>query len=380
MERAVGLKMDVPRVDPMELNCAAIDQIAAIGEAQKTELISVLCKRIERLETERNINSQVYQAFRDLENRYHALIENIPDVVFSLDEWGNFMTVNNASSFIGYAPDELIGTPFVDIVYPDDQHYAVGTYFEAVADRKNVAKSIQFRILSKDGEAKWIEANCATLFTEQGEFIIHEGVARDITNSINKQQILLKEQEALEAQILSRTKELMQINAELQRQITERAAAERALLEREEALELEKANLKEANTALKVLLKRREMDKQALEEQVLHNIKKLVVPYLNKMQKEIADEKHKIYLSIVESNLIDITCGFSRRLSFEFYGLSTSELKVANFIRQGKKTREIAEVLGLSVRTVEAFRQSIRQKLRLQNKKVNLRTFLMSIT
>lgn len=360
-------------------DCRRMEEIGAYGDSQKDGLINSLYERIEHLETERNVNNQVYRAFRDLENRYHCLIENIPDVVFSLDEWGNFVTVNKAAAFIGYTPDELIGTPFMDIVYPEDQSYAVGTYLEAVAERRNVSKTIQFRLISKDGEPRWIEANCATLFNEKGEFLIHEGVARDITSIINKQQNLLKEQESLEAQVLSRTRELMQINAELQRQITERVAAEKALLEREKALELEKANLKEANTALKVLLKRREMDKEALEEQVLHNIKKLVVPYLNKLQKEISNEKHKIYLSIIESNLIDITCGFSRRLSFEYYGLSTSELKVANFIRQGKKTREIAEVLGLSVRTVEAFRQSIRQKLRLQNKKVNLRTFLMSI-
>ncbi|MBI5552222.1 MAG: helix-turn-helix transcriptional regulator [Desulfobacterales bacterium] len=173
--------------------------------------------------------------------------------------------------------------------------------------------------------------------------------------------------------------ELTQANEALQRKIDDRFITEKALRDREAELEMEKTNLQEANTALKVLLKRREEDKRALEEQVMYNVKKLVLPFLGKVQKENLDERQKSFLGIVEANLRDITCGFSRRLSLAYYGLTTSELKVANFIRQGKKNREIAELLNLSVRTVEAYRQAIRNKLRLQNKKVNLRTFLMSI-
>jgi DNA-binding CsgD family transcriptional regulator len=173
--------------------------------------------------------------------------------------------------------------------------------------------------------------------------------------------------------------ELTRANEELQRKIDEGLLSEKALRDREHELEMEKTHLQEANTALKVLLKRREEDKRALEERVMYNIKKLVLPFLSKLQKESLDERQQSYLGIVEANLMDITGGFSRRLSLAYYGLSTSELKVANFVRQGKKNREIAHLLNLSVRTVEAYRQAIRNKLRLQNKKMNLRTFLMSI-
>jgi DNA-binding CsgD family transcriptional regulator len=43
------------------------------------------------------------------------------------------------------------------------------------------------------------------------------------------------------------------------------------------------------------------------------------------------------------------------------------------------KNRQIAELLGLSVRTVEAYRMSIRDKLKLHHKKVNLCTYLKSM-
>ena len=97
------------------------------------------------------------------------------------------------------------------------------------------------------------------------------------------------------------------------------------------------------------------------------------------MRDNTTDERQKAYLNIIETNLNDITSAFSRRLSMDYYDLTISELKVANFIKQGRKTREIAELLGLSSRTVEAFRMSIRKKVRIHNKKVNLRTFLMSM-
>ena len=143
---------------------------------------------------------------------------------------------------------------------------------------------------------------------------------------------------------------------------------------------MEKANLQEANTALKVLLKRREMDKRALEEQVMYNVKKMLMPYLEKIGKKISNERKQAYLTIIETNLNDITNSFAKRMSIEFFDLTHSELKVANLIRQGKKNAEIATLLGISIRTVEAYRLGIRQKMGLQNKKVNLRTFLVNFT
>ena len=136
----------------------------------------------------------------------------------------------------------------------------------------------------------------------------------------------------------------------------------------------------EANTALRVLLKRREMDKRELEEQVLYNVKELVQPYLDKLKLDAKDIRNKAFISIIESNLNDITSAFSRRLAIDFYDLTKSELKVASFIRQGKRSHQIADILGLSVRTVEAYRNSIRRKLRIKKRKINLRTFLLSIS
>ncbi len=287
--------------------------------------------------------------------------------------------VNKAVNAFGYSVDELVGTFFANLIYHEDRDYTTRGFFDIAAQRQNLAHSQKFRIVTKSGDLRWMEANCSIHFTLSGDFIWQEGVCRDITETVHAQHALMKTQNSLEEEVRKRTSELTHATLGLQKEILERRETERALRERERDLEQEKANLQEANTALKVLLKRRELDKRAFEEQVLHNVQKLVLPYLKLLSAEVADERQTTYLQIVETNLNDITAGFSRRLSVEYARLTKTEIKVADFIRHGMKNRQIAELLGLSVRTVEAYRMSIRDKLKLHHKKVNLCTYLKSM-
>jgi len=161
--------------------------------------------------------------------------------------------------------------------------------------------------------------------------------------------------------------------------ITEQKQTENALKKREEELETKSSNLEEANIALKVLLKRREEDKTELEEKILLNIKELVIPYLEKLKKNILDEKQKIYVSILESNLNDITSSFSHRLSSKFLNFTPTEIQVANLLQQGKTSKEIAELTNSSPKAVSFHRENIRRKLGLRNKKINLKSYLLSL-
>ena len=58
--------------------------------------------------------------------------------------------------------------------------------------------------------------------------------------------------------------------------------------------------------------------------------------------------------------------------------LTPREIQVAELIKEGKTTKEIAAMFNLSNSTVECFRDNIREKLDIKNKKVNLRSFLLS--
>jgi len=153
-----------------------------------------------------------------------------------------------------------------------------------------------------------------------------------------------------------------------------------ALREREKDLEIKTSNLEEANAAFKVLLKRRDEDKIELEEKVLSNVKELVVPYLEKLEKTGLDASQKTYLSILESNLNEIISPFLRKLSSKYFSLSPTEIQVANLVKLGKTTKEIAESLISSTRAIEFHRNNLRNKLGLKNKKANLRSYLLSLT
>ena len=152
-----------------------------------------------------------------------------------------------------------------------------------------------------------------------------------------------------------------------------------ALKQREKELEVKTATLEEMNSALKVLLKRREEDREELEEKILFNVKELVVQYVQKLRGTPLDGRQKGYLDVLESNLNDIISPFSRALSSQLLNLTPVEIQVADLVRQGKRTKEMADLLNVSERTVEFHRQNIRKKLGLREKKANLRTRIMSL-
>jgi len=161
--------------------------------------------------------------------------------------------------------------------------------------------------------------------------------------------------------------------------ITDQMKSKEALAARGRELASRSDSLSEVNTALKVLLKKRDEDRRALEEKVLYNVKSLIRPYLSKMKQSGLNAKQKAYLDILDSNLSEIVSPLSRRLSFDYLGFTPTEIKVAAMVKQGRKAREIARMLGISTRTVEGYRYAIRDRLGIKGKKVNLRTYLLSI-
>ncbi len=161
--------------------------------------------------------------------------------------------------------------------------------------------------------------------------------------------------------------------------VTERRRLEEKLKKREAALEARTNEVEEVNSALRVLLKQRDQDKAELAGQMLLNVKKLVVPYLEKLKKHLSGTKQLGYLSILESNLNDIVSPFAYKLSLKYSTLTPTEIQIARFVKQGKVSREMAELLNVSERTIESHRQKIRLKIGIKNNGANLRSQLMGI-
>ncbi|UCD87009.1 MAG: helix-turn-helix transcriptional regulator [Desulfobacterales bacterium] len=155
--------------------------------------------------------------------------------------------------------------------------------------------------------------------------------------------------------------------------------AQEALQQREAELEFRTSQLEEAVIALGVLLRQREDDKRELEERVLLNVNQLILPYVEKLKMSRVGDKQVAYLRILESNLQDIVSPFAYRLSSRYQSLTPAEIQIGHLIKMGKTTKEIADLLNLSHRTIETHRRKIRTKLGIKNRKTSLRTHLFSI-
>lgn len=162
--------------------------------------------------------------------------------------------------------------------------------------------------------------------------------------------------------------------------ITPIVEVQKSLEKKEEELSRQKERLEETNIALKVLLEQRNEDKKQLEAAVFANIDRLVLPYVEKLGNGRLSEKQQTLVEIVENNLRDIISPFLKQLSNLEIRLTPQEIEIAHLIRSGRSSKEIAEVLFLSVAGVDFHRKNLRKKLGLTHTKQNLRSFLMSMS
>lgn len=204
------------------------------------------------------------------------------------------------------------------------------------------------------------------------------------------EQELRQSHDKLEKLVDERTQELLQANHALEREVGERRRTEVLLREARENLErlveertaqlaAKTANLEEMNMALNVLLKKRDNDRRDLEENLMQNVQNLILPYLEKLKGMGLKTRHKIYLEILESNMHQIVSPLARTLSSGHFNLTPTEIRVASLVKRDKTTKEIAELFHVSESAVIYHRHNIRKKLGLNNKKINLRTYLQSL-
>jgi PAS domain S-box-containing protein len=162
--------------------------------------------------------------------------------------------------------------------------------------------------------------------------------------------------------------------------ITDRKQIEDALRIRERQLSEKTQHLEEVNQALKAMLDHREVEKRSIEESMLFNFKKLVYPYLESLQNCKLDNQARTYVSIIQSNLEDLFSPLSRALFSKYLDFTPTEINVADYIRQGKSSKQIAEVMNVSHSSIAFHRYNIRKKLGLKNKNINLKTYLNSLS
>lgn len=157
--------------------------------------------------------------------------------------------------------------------------------------------------------------------------------------------------------------------------VTHRDILEDTVRERTEALEHDKQQLAEMNITLRNVM--RSVDQELdVHKQSVSRMAKGLLPALDKLRREDTPMVRKAYLDVVEDQLLKLAAGGKPGQHPSMLRLTPMEMKVCQFIEAGASTKDIAEALNLAIGTVQSHRKNIRKKLQIQNKDVNLRTFL----
>jgi PAS domain S-box-containing protein len=280
------------------------------------------------------------QALRESEERYRTIIENIQDGYYEVDLDGNYTFFNEGLLRItGYSREEMLGLNNRRIV-DEFNNRKVFKVFNHVYLTGVPAHAFDWECIRKDGARRFVEVSVTLKRDIYGKPVGFMGISRDIT---------------------------------------ERKRYQSELEAKENELKHKNQSLAEANTALNVLMKKVEEHRMTNEETLRNNLIKVAMPYLQKAREKTRDKAALDNLRLLEESLNSIFAPFAHDLAQNFPRLTSTEIDVVNFIVQGKRTKEIADVLSVTPKAIEVHRNNLRRKFGLTHQKTGLRTHLLSL-
>ncbi len=125
---------------------------------------------------------------------------------------------------------------FLKSIHPEDREHVHQTVIQAIAGKAEY--ETEFRVIWPDGTLHWVEGKGQVLRNEAGDPTRMVGVAVDITDRKQAQEVLQKDKEKLEVRVKERTIALSNANQQLIKEIIDREQAEEALRLNEERLRL----------------------------------------------------------------------------------------------------------------------------------------------
>lgn len=321
------------------------------------------------------IHARDIDEFRLVESELRESKERLELAIFATDaglwDWhvitGELMLSEEWCAILGYEQNEVEFTIkfWEDLIHPEDRPLVMGKFLDHL-EGKTERYQTEHRLKSKTGQWKWVlDTGRAVERDENGRAVRIIGTKVDIARRKEMEQEIQYLNQKLEKRVEKRTLKLKQ--------------KELSLIESQRELRKKSLHLEEVNNALHVLMEKSHADKKELQENLLTNIEAQVVPFLDKLETSLLSDIQKTYLGIVRSNLKEIAAPFSRKLKSSLVNLTPAQIKIANFIRQGRSSKEMADLLFLSPKTIETQRRNIRKKLDITRKNINLRTYLESL-
>jgi PAS domain S-box-containing protein len=123
---------------------------------------------------------QAEQALRNSEEKYKNLVENINEVIYTLDESGVITYISPAiRTILDYDSSEIIGRSFTEFIYSEDLPRQKER-FERVLS--GPIGPDEYRLLSKSGEIRWVQTSSMPIL-EKNQTVGLQGVLSDITES-----------------------------------------------------------------------------------------------------------------------------------------------------------------------------------------------------
>lgn len=138
----------------------------------------------------------------------------------------------------------------------------------------------------------------------------------------------------------------------------------------------QKAEVEKMNIALRQVIRTVEEERQELRDHLTSQMKKQMLPALERIAKSDTAEIREGYRNVIEEQLAGLAGNASGDLDPELLRLSPREMEVCQLIQLGKSGKEMAELLSMSFETVQTHRKNIRRKLGLRGKKTSLFAYL----
>ncbi len=319
-------------------------------------------------------------SLRERESRYQIATEAGLTGVWDHDlQTGEMVIDTNLKNLLGFDADEITRwDAWKGLFHADDVTRFMEqsrAYIKGLTPRYEV----QGRVLDKHGHVRWILVRGIAERDASGWVHRMIGSATDITRLRQVEMALEKSKDDLEARVKARTRQLSDANTTLRAVVREKIQTARTLKRREAELELKTAKLEDLNTALRFLLRKLEREKTGVQEKMMADLRDLVYPYLKKLINRSQEQEIRALATILDNHLKAIVSPFCLKLTSPAINLTPAELNVAHMVKTGIRTRQIANTLNISHKTVETHRVNIRKKLGLTHKRAHLRTCLMAL-
>ena len=250
------------------------------------------------------------------------------------------MDINQAElDMIGYQRNEIVGKKrWLDLIVPEEkplfeQHWKTLMMGDKVSH-------YNYTLKHKSGSLVYVVLYATARFDSNGDIINTRGITIDVTPHKEMEEALKISQKKIRTQ---------------------------------------QSSFEERSLALNDVLAKVEIEKRKMKQNIYSNMEFCVFPVLTELKRKVTPtDRQKI--DLVEENLHQLTSDFGANISDYRLKLTPREIEICNMIKNGLTTKEIANTLSVSLRTVDNHRNHIRKKLNILQEKVSLASYLQSLS